>query len=75
MISKRMAYFKLLGIVYDDLPEDAVSKTILAGSTAQAVTLQSVRRGATARLDLLVEMVRICLPEQVIPDEILNSLS
>jgi hypothetical protein len=74
MNSKRQAYFRLLGIVYDDLPEDAVSKTIEAGCKANPVTLQSVRRGATAKLDLLIEMVQTCLPDQKIPEEILSAV-
>jgi hypothetical protein len=73
MLSLRAAYFTLLGSVYDQLPKDAITQTFAANKKL-AVTpakLQNVRRGGTANLELLIKIVKACLPDFVIPDAIL----
>lgn len=70
MPSKTAAYHTLLGMVYDDLPEDAVAQCIKAGISSDAVRLQNVRRGTTHKLPILIRMVEVCLPKFPIPSHL-----
>jgi hypothetical protein len=73
MASKTAAYHTLLGLVYDELPEDAVAQCIKAGISSDAVRLQNVRRGTTHKLPILIRMVQVCLPNFVISADILSA--
>lgn len=75
-MSERAAYYTLLGLVYDILPEDAVEQYLSSrfGKGANSVTLQNVRRGTTAKLAVLLNMVAVCLPEFPVPSEVKSHL-
>lgn len=74
-MSKRAAFFTLLGLVYDSLPADAVTQTLTKFKKLGAAPskLQNVRRGGTADLPLLIKIINACLPDFVIPDDILKA--
>lgn len=73
MPSKTAAYHTLLGLVYDDLPEDTVALCLAAKVHKNNVTLQNVRRGTTHKLPLLIHMVKVCLPKFDIPASVLEA--
>jgi hypothetical protein len=75
-MSVRAAYFTLLGLVYDELPKEAVTITLSKNKklTAKPAKLQNVRRGASADLKLLLVIVKACLPKFEIPESVTNSL-
>jgi hypothetical protein len=73
MPSKTAAYHTLLGLVYDQLPEDTVAQCVTAKISTNTVTLQNVRRGTTHKLPLLIQMVKVCLPSFPIPAEVLSA--
>jgi hypothetical protein len=70
MPSKTAAYHTLLGLVYDELPEDTVARCLAAKVHKNNVTLQNVRRGTTHKLNLLMEMVRVWVPSFEIPADV-----
>jgi hypothetical protein len=71
-MTKQSAYFTLLGLVHDQLPEDAVARCLAADMKFNVVTLQNVRRGTTHKLPILIEMVKLCLPDFSISPDILS---
>lgn len=75
-MSKQAAYFLLLGLVYDLLPEkDFANQMIKAGSEVEATRLLLVRKGKTTDLKVLVNSVKTLLPDFKIPEDILQAES
>lgn len=68
-VTVRRAFFTLLGEVHDELPKDAIAKTVEADPTfAKHVTKAvSVLRGVSADVDLLARIVRATLPKYKFP--------
>lgn len=74
-MSKAAAYFYLLGLVYDSLPDkDFANQMILtAKSDVDASRLQLIRKGKTTDLKVLVHAVQTLLPKFKIPEVVLQA--
>lgn len=71
-MSKKAAFFMLLGLVYDLLPKKTfVNEMIVKNSNLNASRLALVREGKTPDLEILIEAVQGLLPEFEIPENIL----
>lgn len=73
-MSKKAAFFLLLGQVYDLLPrKDFVNKMILVNANLNASRLALVREGRTPDLEILIQSVEALLPEFKISENIQNA--
>jgi hypothetical protein len=66
-VTKRRAFFTLLGEVHDELPKDAVEKAFAVDSSIKVSRAITVLRGATADVELLAKIVKACLPKYKFP--------
>jgi hypothetical protein len=72
-MSKKAAFFTLLGLVYDELPrKEFVNKMVLSNPNLNAGRLALVREGKTPDLEILIESVEVLLPDFKIPEKILS---
>ena len=67
----KMRYYQLLALVCEDLHTSAIDALVRKGHKASTATLTAVRQGRKIDLGLLLDLVRIGLPEFVIPAEVL----
>jgi hypothetical protein len=72
-MSKKAAYFTLLGMVYDLLPKKTfVNEMIVINQNLNASRLALVREGKTPDLEVLIECVQSLLPDFKIPENIVE---
>jgi hypothetical protein len=67
----KMRYYQLLALVCEDLHTSAIDALVRKGHKASTATLTAVRQGRKIDLGLLLDLVRIGLPDFVIPAEVL----
>lgn len=73
-MSKQAAYFLLLGMVYDLLPDKEYANLMIKnGSDVDASRLLLVRKGKTTDLKVLVHSVKTLLPDFKIPEDVLQA--
>jgi hypothetical protein len=70
-MTERQKYLKLLSIVIEDLPSDAVDTAVRDGYEAKTTMLNNVRIGRVMNLEHLVALVGYGLPKYQIPAELL----
>lgn len=68
--TEKQKYFHLLAEVVEDLPGDTSMKMWTAGYQVSPKILDNVRYGRAVKLDLLVAMIRVCMPGYAIPSEL-----
>lgn len=73
-MSKTAAFFTLLGMVYDKLPENYVNLMIVKDISLSPSRLILIKQGKTHDLDLLIKIVQVTLPEVEIPEEVLSEV-
>jgi len=67
----KMRYYQLLALVCEDLHTSAIDALVRSDHAASTATLTAVRQGRKIDLVLLLDLVRIGLPDFVIPAEVL----
>ncbi|WP_310393650.1 hypothetical protein [Hymenobacter sp.] len=70
-MTEKQKFLHLLAFVCEDLSTDAVNKAVRSGHEASATQLMAVRHGRIMNLKLLVDLVRIGLPEYEVPADLL----
>ena len=69
--TNKMRYYQLLALVCEDLHTSAIDALVRTGHKASTATLTAVRQGRKINLGLLLDLVRIGLPDFKIPAEVL----
>lgn len=69
--TNKQKYYHLLSLVSEDLPTAVIDTLVRSGHEATTATLTAVRQGRKIDLDLLLDLVRIGLPDFAIPAELL----
>jgi hypothetical protein len=70
-MTERQKYLRLLSIVIEELPSNAVDTAVRAGYSAPTSMLNNVRTGRVMNLEHLVALVRFGLPQYQVPAELL----
>lgn len=69
--TNKQRYYHLLSLVCEDLHTSAIDALVRDGHEASTATLTAVRQGRKINLLLLLDLVRIGLPDYAIPAEVL----
>ena len=69
--TNKQKYYHLLSLVCEDLHTSAIDALVRKGHEATTATLTAVRQGRKIDLGLLLDLVRIGLPDYTIPAEVL----
>jgi hypothetical protein len=69
--SDKQKYYHLLSLVCEDLHTSAIDALVRTDHEASTSTLTAVRQGRKIDLVLLIDLVRIGLPDYTIPAELL----
>lgn len=67
----KQKYYQLLALVCEDLTTTAIDALVRTDHEATTATLTAVRQGRKIDLELLIDLVRIGLPDFAIPAELL----
>ncbi|MDO7875513.1 hypothetical protein Q5H93_12285 [Hymenobacter sp. ASUV-10] len=71
LTTPRQQYYQLMALVCEDLPTTAVDTLVRQGHEATAEQLRAVRQSRKTHLGWLIDLVRVGLPDFVIPAELL----
>lgn len=71
----KMKYYQLLALVCEDLATTAIDQLVRGGHHATTAQLTAVRQGRRIDLTLLVDLVRVGLPNFVIPFDLLPAVA
>ena len=69
--TNKQKYYHLLSLVCEDLHTSAIDALVRTDHEASTATLTAVRQGRKIDLVLLLDLVRIGLPDYAIPAEVL----
>ena len=75
LTTDRQKYYQLMALVCEDLPTTTIDTLVRQGHEASAEQLRAVRQSRKTHLGWLIDLVRVGLPDFVIPATLLPAMS